>query len=107
MDLASDHERIPQVDPVRVHNGSCAGSPAGSVRASDRARTGPAGTCVSVDLCSTPYKVLRFAPTPLAPPGARGLRTLTASARSSRTWLLRAGHGLRTGLVRPSREADT
>jgi hypothetical protein len=65
MDLAPDHERIPQVDPVRVHNGSCAGSQAGSVRASDQARTGQAGTCVSVDLCSTPYKVLRFAPTPL------------------------------------------
>jgi hypothetical protein len=40
-----------------------------------------------VELCSTPSKVLRFAPTPLP----RGLRTLTAPARSSRTWLLRAG----------------
>lgn len=34
-----------------------------------------------VALCSTPCKVLRFAPTPLS----RGLRTLTASPRSSRT----------------------
>jgi len=49
---------------------------------------------VRVELCSTPCKVLRFAPTPLAhpnaaaalgAPGARGLRTLTASARSSRS----------------------
>ena len=38
---------------------------------------------------------------------ARGLRTLTASARSSRTWLLRAGRGLRAGLLRTSVRIDT
>jgi hypothetical protein len=32
-----------------------------------------------MELCSAPYKVLRFAPTPLT----RGLRTLTAPPRSS------------------------
>ena len=64
---------------------------------------GAVGTFVNVELCSTPCKVLRFAPTPLA----RGLRTLTASARSSRPWLLRAGQGLCAGLVRMSRETDT
>ena len=63
---------------------------------------GAAGTSVSVELCSTPSKVLRFAPTPLA----RGLRTLTASARSSRPWLLRAGQvSVRAGAM--SRETDT
>jgi len=56
----------------------------------------PAVTFVRVELCSTPCKVLRFAPTPLA----RGLRTLTASARSSRTRLLRDGRRLHAGLLR-------
>ena len=48
-----------------------------------------------MELCSTPCKVLRFAPTPLR----AGPRTLTASARSSRTWLLRDGR-VRCGPVR-------
>ncbi len=49
------------------------------VRDSLTFRGEPAITRSSVALCSTPYKVLRFAPTPLT----RGLRTLTASVRSS------------------------
>ena len=102
-DLASDHERILQVDQVHVHEGFCAVSRQDLRDPLIRPVLVPAVTFVSVELCSTPCKVLRFAPTPLA----RGLRTLTASARSSRPWPLRAGRDLRGGLVRTSRETDT
>ena len=84
MDLASDHERILQVNPIHLSQRVSAPSRPPDLRG---LQAGAAGTFVSVELCSTPSKVLRFAPTPLA----RGLRTLTASARSSRPWLLRAG----------------
>jgi hypothetical protein len=100
--LRPDQEGILYANQGRAYEKSCAVSPARSARPSDRMRAGPAVTYVSVELCSTPYKVLRVAPTPLA----RGLRTLTASARSSRTWLLRAGRGLRAGLLRTSARTD-
>ena len=56
MDLASDHERILQVDPIHVHNGFLRRIARQICAASDRARTGPAGTFVSVELCSTPSR---------------------------------------------------
>jgi hypothetical protein len=40
-----------------------------------------------LDLCSAPYKALRFASTALA----RGLRALTAPARRTPSWQLRNG----------------
>jgi hypothetical protein len=81
-------------------------------------RTGrvlPAVTWISVELCSTPYKVLRFAPTPLAHPnaaaalGASGagpadldgvcaqLANLALTCRRGRrAWLLRTSVGIDT-----------
>jgi hypothetical protein len=53
-------------------SGFCPVSRARSARPSNEAHAAAAVTFIRVELCSTPYKVLRFAPTPLT----RGLPDL-------------------------------
>ena len=93
---------------ARFTTGFCPVSRARSEQRSDKARAGPpsrlsgwscarrrARFCASLrPRRPTPTRLPRWGP------WARGLRTLTASARSSRTRLLRDGRRLRAGLLR-------
>ena len=67
------------VDLPHVHDRVVGAHRAQELQTVQRRTCTPAITATSIALCSPPCKVLRFAPTPLP----RGLRTLTAPARSS------------------------
>jgi hypothetical protein len=68
-----------------LRRASCPGPPArNDIRTSIEAAGHRA---LELDLCSAPYKALRFASTALA----RGLRALTAPARRTPSWQLRNG----------------